>query len=294
MDLKLEKAWLAQHFGAAPGEADGFHFERAPAAGKVDGFCRQSNRLEPSPRMAAQIGAVHHVATCTALRPVGMAIGPFSLVTKLMSDPITAVFLAGSGVGADDDPEVALLEACLRLSEASIHRYIDLQIAAGAKAIFIAEPAANKVYVSPNQMAQGSDVFERFVVRPNLAIAARLADAGVDLIFHCCGEIDAAILGHFCSLRPAMLSLGSSRVLPDDAARVPKDIVLYGNLPSKRFVSAQLTTAQVGEMAVSLVRSMRRVGHPFILGTECDTLFVPGCGDQLREKVARIVDAAAG
>jgi hypothetical protein len=39
---------------------------------------------------------------------------------------------------------------------------------------------------------------------------------------------------------------------------------------------------------------MRRVGHPFILGTECDTLFVPGCGDQLREKVARIVDAAAG
>jgi hypothetical protein len=37
-----------------------------------------------------------------------MAIGPFSLLTKLVADPITANALAGIGVSPEDDPEVPI------------------------------------------------------------------------------------------------------------------------------------------------------------------------------------------
>ena len=38
-------------------------------------------------------------------------------------------------------------------------------------------------------------------------------------------------------LDPAILSLGSSRTLWEDAALVPKSVVLFGNLPTKKFYS---------------------------------------------------------
>ncbi len=139
----------------------------------------------------------------------------------------------------------------------------------------------------------GSDVFERCVLAPNRRIAERLADDRVDLIFHCCGEISDAMLDGFCSLRPAMLSLGSSRRLWEDAARVPNDVVLYGNLPSKLFYSDALMSAtRLDGMIDVLTSQMRRCGHPFILGTECDTLFVPEYAASIWTKIDRLFEAA--
>ena len=63
------------------------------------------------------------------------------------------------------------------------------QIDAGAKAIFIAEPAANQVFLSPNQIEAGADIFERFVMKYNLRLKDLLESRGVDLLFHCCGEL---------------------------------------------------------------------------------------------------------
>jgi uroporphyrinogen-III decarboxylase len=286
MDLRVEKAALARAFGAGAGEADTFHFAAAPAAGERRAFLAALADADPTPRIAANLGAVREVARRPGLLPVGMSIGPFSLLTKLLADPITPVFLAGEGATADDDPEVALLEAALELSTGFVLDYVSRQLRAGARAVFIAEPAANQVYLSPKQLAAGANILERFVLEPNRRVAELLARHGADHLFHCCGELVDPILDGFVSLRPALLSLGSSRQLAADAARVPKDIVLFGNLPSKRFYSDELTPeSEVPVLAETLVAAMRGAGHPFILGTECDTLHVPGTGETILRKV---------
>jgi hypothetical protein len=293
MDLKLEKAWLLGLHGISAQEVDSFHFTEAPDLARVT-FLKDRLRDTPPPaRVAANVAALRHVAEETDLHPVGMSIGPFSLATKLLADPITPVFLAGNGDTAADEPEVALLETALELSLAVVQRSIELQLAAGARAVFIAEPAANLVFFSPKQLEAGADIFERYALAPNRAVAAQLAAAGVDLVFHCCGELIDDMVRGFCTLRPVMLSLGSSRRLWEDAAIVPKDIVLYGNLPSKQFYSDQLIPLDaVAGLADELAAKMAATGHPFVLGTECDTLHVPGTGDTILQKVLRMLEPA--
>lgn len=294
MDLKVEKAAIAARFGVPADQADTFHFETALDAGVRRDFLATVGGADPTPRMAANLGALRFLADRTELVPAGMSIGPFSLLTKLLADPITPVFLAGSGATGEDEPEVALLEAALEISVGFTLDYVRRQIEAGARVIFIAEPAANKVYLSPNQLESGSDILERFVLEPNRRIAQLLAARGVDHVFHCCGELVDPILAGFTTLRPAMLSLGSSRQLWVDAARVPRDIVLYGNLPSKQFYSDELMPqVRVRELAAHLDQAMRRAGHPFILGTECDTLHVPGAGETILRKVRCLLEPAA-
>jgi hypothetical protein len=75
-------------------------------------------------------------------------------------------------------------------------------------------------------------------MRPNLRIREQLASAEVDLIFHDCGELTGFMVEQFATrLDPAILSMGSSRKLWEDAALVPKSVVLFGNLPTKTFYS---------------------------------------------------------
>jgi hypothetical protein len=89
----------------------------------------------------------------------------------------------GYGDDPEEDESVKLVEQCLELAEFTIHRAVAAQIAAGAKAILVCEPAANTTYISPRQLRSGSAVFERFVVEANRRIRKMLDDAGVDLIF---------------------------------------------------------------------------------------------------------------
>lgn len=286
MDLVLEKAFLLRGLGIPEADIAAWHFTTEPTAAELQ--CMREGMAGPlDERLTANVEAVRYVATHTGLIPVGMSIGPFSLMSKLVKDPITPVFLGGMGISGDDDPEVQLVETALELAVEMILRSLEAQVAAGAKVFFMAEPAANKVYLSPNQLAEGSDVLERFVLRHNRRIRERLEQHGVNLFFHCCGELTDEILQGFCSLKPAVLSLGSSRHLWEDAARVPKDIVLYGNLPSKRFYSDDLiSVAELQRQAVDLEQRMQQAGHPFILGTECDVLSVPGCEVTIARKVA--------
>jgi len=233
---------------------------------------------------------VAYIAQYTDLLPIGMTIGPFSLMTKLIADPIAPIYLAGMGITAEEEPEVRMVEVTLDLSTMVILRSMEAQIEAGARAVFIAEPAANKVYISPKQMEQGSDIFERMVMRYLRRIKAFLDERGVDLIFHCCGELTDEMVQAYASLEPVILSLGSSRVLWEDARLVPRHVVLYGNLPSKRFYSDELVTReQVVQLACELLERMRQVGHPFILGSECDVLSVQGCEQTIKEKVQAFV-----
>jgi hypothetical protein len=153
--------------------------------------------------------------------------------------------------------------------------------------MIVCEPAANTAYLSPRQMRAGSDILERFVLAPNRRLRSLLARHEVDLILHDCGELTTDMVRQFAiELRPAVLSLGSSRNLWEDAAVVPEDLVLFGNLPTKTFYSdATMPVEEVERLTRETVRRMAKCGHPHILGSECDVLYVPDAAETIRRKV---------
>jgi hypothetical protein len=291
MDLMREKAALLSCFPIPERKIDSYHFAGCPSERDV-ARVREALAGPLHPALRTHVASVAAVARHGDLVPIGMSIGPFSLMTKLLADPIPPVYLAASGLTAEADPEVQTVEVLLDLALQMVLRSVGAQIEAGAKAIFIAEPAASSVYLSPKQMDAGSDIFERYVIRLNREVKTRLDAAGVDLIFHCCGEVTDDMLRAFCRLEPVMLSLGSSRRLWDDARVVPHDIVLFGNLPTKHFYSDDLTRAEVERRTCELLARMAATGHPFILGSECDVLSVPGYERTIREKVDAFVHCA--
>ena len=290
MDLTLEKEALLALLGEDPGN-EGYHFSEQPSAEALQSF---ENGLSQkfTPAVEANIEAIGIVASTTDLVPLGMCIGPFSLMTKMLADPITPVTYAGMGMTGEDDAEVGLMQTALDLSTRLVLEIIRRQVEAGAKLMVIAEPATNRVFFSPKQIRKGSDVFERYAMAPNRQIAELLRSMGAELFFHCCGELIDEMLVAFGTLEPAVLSLGSSRVLWEDAALVPKSTILYGNLPSKKFYSETLLTRDdVAHQAHELIERMRDTGHPFILGTECDVLHVPGCEHTIKSRVDAILEA---
>jgi uroporphyrinogen-III decarboxylase len=295
MDLRLEKADLLTLLGIPEGDVDAFHFHEPPEEslpGRVNG-----NAQAPSgARNRAHIEAIRYVASETGLVPVGMAIGPFSLMTKLVSDPITPVAMAAMGVTAGEDPSILAVERCLALAEAAVRRSLAAQIEAGAKAVLICEPAASVVYLSPKQIEAGSDIFERFVIRPALRLKEQLSNAGVDLLFHDCGQLNTYMVRELAErLDPAVLSLGSSRKLWDDAAVVPKHVVLFGNLPTKNFYSDEVISLDaVRRLTCELIARMSEAAHPFILGSECDVLHVSDAAGPIRRKVQEMLTCQCG
>lgn len=292
MDLTVEKSALLQALGVAAWEADAYRFQGMPPRDAFERLAR-FGFLE-HPRTRANAGAIRAVASGhKELMPVGMVIGPYSLTTKLLADPITPTYLSGRGVTAAQDEEVRRLETVLELATQTVERAVATQLAAGARVMVVCEPAANKVYFSPKQLAAGSDVFERYAMRVNHRIAEAIRGGGADLIFHCCGELIDPMVSAFATLRPVMLSLGSSRQLWHDATLVSRDIVLYGNLPSKKFYSdAELTVADVQRLSRELLEGMAAANHPFILGSECDVLSVPGCEQTIKSKVRAMLECS--
>jgi len=286
MDLTLERADLLQFAGVPEREIAQFHFREAPSEEMLAAARRSASRPF-SARIQANQGAVRYIAEKTDLFPVGMLIGPFSLMTKLVSDPIVPVAMAGSGMTAEEDDGVRLVERCLELAVATVCRSAKAQIEAGAKAIIVCEPAANTVYLSPRQLRSGAPILEKFVLEPNRQLRALLEQYGVDLIFHDCGEMLTDMVRQFArELRPAMISLGSSRKLWEDAAVVPQDVVLFGNMPTKTFYSdAAMPLEEVVRRAAELASRMAECGHAHILGSECDVLHVPEAAETIRRKV---------
>lgn len=289
MDLRLEKADLLALLGI---HDEAFQFAEAPSEAEI-ARVRAAADAPFGPASAAHIGSVRYIAEETELFPAGMAIGPFSLATKLIADPVTPVALAGMGLKAGDDPAILLFERCLELAEIAVARACAAQVDAGARAVLICEPAANVVYISPKQMAAGADTFERFVIAPDLRVRDRLAAAGAALILHDCGQLcDPMVRAFGERIHPEVLSLGSSRKLWEDAALVPEDVVLFGNLPTKSYYSdSEMPVGKVTALAEELAGRMRATGHPFILASECDVLHVPESAETIRRKVDAVFRA---
>jgi hypothetical protein len=292
MDLRLEKLDLLAALGIPTAEAERFHFAAPLDELVLDTAC-SDRAAEFCPGSRARDEALSYVASQGDLIPIGMSIGPFSLATRLLADPITAIAMAGTGVEPHLSDDVRLWWQCLRISEAAVARSLRSQLAHGARSILICEPAAGKAFISPRQIKAGSRLFEQMVMEPNLRLKALLDEAGCSLIFHDCGELTGTMVAAFAHrLHPAVLSLGGSRKLWEDARLVPKDVVLYGNLPSKSFYSdAAMPVKEVARLTRELVANMRACGHPHIVGTECDVLFVPGAQETIRKKVDAMMAA---
>lgn len=287
MDLKVEKTWLSALLDISNDNALTFQFEENPSVETLNKVKEgvAENRHLPK-RIQANCDAVKHVALNSKLIPVGMSIGPFSLMTTLLKDPIIPVYMAASGMTASDDPDIGTVETALEMAITIILKSIKMQLEAGAKAICVCEPAANNVYISPNQMEEGSDIFDRYVISYNRKVRKLLADYDADLIFHDCGELMDKMVVKFNELDPAILSLGSSRKLWEDAKLIQKTTVLFGNLPTKKFYSDKdITKEQVCALSRSILENMKKTNHPFILGSECDVLSVPGVTPTIIEKV---------
>lgn len=290
MDLRVERAALMEVLGAEDPQDEKTHLDEPLSA---EAYAAARERIANGPlseRMRVTMDAVAAVRSGgSGLRPVGMCIGPFSLVTKMMSEVITAFYMMGSGTEPEDDESVELAAQLLDLSTLLVERYAREQARAGASAVIVCEPAANKAYISPNLMEAGSDIFERAVMAPNRRVRDAIEGAGADLILHDCGELTDEIIRLLGSLRPSVLSFGSPVDLPSAAALVPEDVVLFGNIPSKLFPQDDaLPLEKVEAMCADLRARMAAIGRPFILGSECDVLFVPGCGDTIVEK-ARLI-----
>lgn len=292
MDLRLEKADLLSSLGVPAEQVDAFHFTSPPAAPELARVLEDPHHPFP-PASLAQQGAIRHIATGTDLVPIGMTIGPFSLMTKLLADPITPLALAASGADESQDEAIRLAAAALQMALATVLRSLTAQVRAGARAVIVCEPAVSVTYLSPRQMVKAPHVFERFALEPLRSVRGRLAELGADLILHDCGQLSAGLVRTLASeLRPAMLSLGSSRTLWEDAALVPEDTVLYGNLPTRQFYSdAALPLDQIRHLTRELAARMRDTGHPFILGSECDVLHVPEAAETIRLKVEAMLEA---
>src|SRR6185437_2219355 len=293
MDLRLEKTDLLALASIPEHEAEAYQFSAPLDDRAMEALCD----LSASSFCAGSVArdqAISHIASLPDLLPVGMVIGPFSLATRLVRDPITAVALAGMAGDEPQSPEIQLMLQCLRASEAAVLRSIRSQIKHGARAIVVCEPAACTAFFSPRQLKAGSTSFERFVMEPNLRLRAELEQANCDLIFHDCGELIDSMVADFAQrLHPVILSLGSSRKLWDDARLVPADVVLYGNLPSKSFYSdAAMPVETVVDLTRELIARMQACGHPHIVGSECDVLFVPEAQHAILAKVDAIVTCA--
>ncbi len=294
MDLRLEKADLLARIGVPAQDADAYHFTAPLDDATLAALCTE-NAVPCCPGSIARDEALRYVASIPDLVSIGMAIGPFSLVTRLMADPIAAAAMAGRGQAAQDSDDVRLLFQCLQIAELAIHRSLRSQIHHGARAIMVCEPAANTSFLSPRQLKAGSSIFERLIMEPNLRLKAVLDQGACDLIFHDCGElIDPMVEAFAHRLHPVVLSLGGSRKLWEDARLVPNDVVLYGNLPTKSFYSdGAMPPAEVIRRTEELLANMRACGHPHILGSECDVLSVPGARETILQKVDAMMAVTA-
>lgn len=180
MDLTLEKDILLRTMGVPPELGPGFRFDRAARRSG----CSQGDYRDRRPRPPAYQGQLRRAAPDRwGLQgdPGRHEHRPVLLADQTPEGPYHADLHGRHGLEAEDDDDVALICALLKLSETIIHATCMAQIKAGAKAIFLCEPAANLVLFSPNQIRDGSSVYDDFVIQPNLRLKAMFDATGTDL-----------------------------------------------------------------------------------------------------------------
>lgn len=180
---------------------------------------------------------------------VGGCIGPFTLAGRLFGVSESLEF-------AMNDPEAT--EELVEKATEFLIGYVRSFKAAGAKALFMAEPTAG--LLSPRMLARFSSPFVRRIV-------AAVEGDGFGLILHNCG----ARIAHL----PAILQSGATALhfgqpmdLAAAAGQVPDGVVVMGNLdPSEVFVSLPPTEVVARTRALMASCSQR---HNVVFSSGCD------------------------
>jgi hypothetical protein len=206
MDLRVEKTDLVHQLRPDVTETDTFHFESPPSPTDLEQTRERTDGALPSTGRTATRSPR---SPRPGLTPFGISIGPFS--TTKPSAIRSARGLAGRGA-ARDEPLVATAEGA---RPAELPSTLAARAGRGWRGgRHRLRAGGERALRLPRQMAQGSPVFDRFVVEPLLRLKALLDDEGVDLFLHDCGEPTTAMVEALASrVHPAVLSLGSSRRL---------------------------------------------------------------------------------
>jgi uroporphyrinogen-III decarboxylase len=129
-------------------------------------------------------------------------------------------------------------------------------------------------------------VFSDFVIEPNRRIKTAIESAGADFLFHDCGSLSMRMVEAISELHPALLSLGSAVKLWEIEPHVDDDIVLFGNLPTKKFYSDdEVPLEKIPSMVNEIERNLEPSGHPHIIASECDILSMNGYESIIKRKV---------
>ena len=178
--------------------------------------------------------------------------GPYTLAALLMGAEDAAM----STILNPDE-----LHKVCHLATKKILNYVELLISSGAQIICILEPSA---------MMLGVDHFEQFSMQYVQTISEVCKSSGVELVYHICGNT-MHLVEKMCEAGVDALSLDSAEAgvnLTEVAERIPKDVVIIGNISP---IGSILTGKQdnVRKEVGELLKAMQPYPN-FILSTGCD------------------------
>jgi uroporphyrinogen decarboxylase len=198
------------------------------------------------PRMRAMTEAVRLLSRRFALPTVAGGSGPFTLAAELVGASEAAIYTI---------TEKEYLHRLLEYCTAVCMRYLRAICAAGADIVLIGEPTATIL---------SADAYREFSGRYTARIIEALKRP---VILHICGDA-GHLLEAMCETGAQGLSLDAPVDLPAAAKRVPRDVVLVGNVNTVS-VLLEGTPGLVRDETTRLLESMRPYPN-FVLSSGCD------------------------
>jgi uroporphyrinogen decarboxylase len=199
-----------------------------------------------SKRMKAMAETVKLLSERFTLPTVAGGSGPFTLAAELVGATEAAMFTI-------TDP--GMMHELLRYCTGVCIDYLSNLISSGAEIILLGEPTA--AILSPASFREFSGRYVSQVIKA----------VGRPVILHICGDA-GHLVEPMCETGAQGLSLDSAVDLPTAARKVPKDVVLVGNLDT---VSVLLEGDPVSVRAktMEMLESMRGVPN-YVASAGCD------------------------
>ena len=235
MDLTLEKDILLQTMGIPAEETAAFHFDDVPGPEQLAELARGLYVTTRHPRIKANCEALSLPRHAGTVVSVGMrSIGPFSLLTKLVKDRIVRFSWRAAASRRRTSRDVALIHAVLALAEAVVRGNGAAQIEAPARAIFLASRRRTGSIFRRGRSGR-RDGLRRVRDRAQPAPEACARRRRRRSAFPRLRRSDSGD-GHFLrELKPKLISFGSSVKLWEIEKYVDTDVVIFGNLPTRKF-----------------------------------------------------------
>lgn len=199
-----------------------------------------------APRMRAMTETVRLLSKRFTLPTVAGGSGPFTLAAELVGASEAALYTI-----TEKDLMHELLRYCTRVCTSYIRALVD----AGAEVVLMGEPTA--AILSPDTYSEFSGSYTAEVI----------AALPRPVILHICGDA-GHLIEAMCATGAQGLSLDAPVDLPAAAERVPRDIVLVGNLDTVS-VLLEGTPGEVRSRTLEMLESMRPYPN-YVASSGCD------------------------